>query len=234
MLSEGEFYHIYNRGVDKRKVFMSPAEYKRFLAYLYFLNDTESRRFEYALRTERIWEAEPPKKKLVAIGAYCLMPNHFHLYATPLVEGGISKFMQRLQTAYTMYFNLAHDRSGVLFQGAFKSEHISRDQHARYLFSYIHLNPAKLKEPKWKEVGARDLRALSEYVRLYPYSSIGEYIERKHVVTDPSWFPEFLTTMKDIDEHIDVWLASRPFWEAEPHKSGTGSRVEVRTRKAGI
>lgn len=204
--SEGEFYHLYNRGVDKRKVFTSPIEYKRFIAYLYFLNDVENRRFDYVLKTNQMWKAKPPKKQLVAIGAYCLIPNHFHLYVTPLVENGISKFMQRLQTAYTMYFNQSHDRTGALFQGTFKAEHVARDQYAKYLFSYIHLNPAKLKEPKWKEVGARNLRGLRDYIRSYPYSSMGEYVARKHVITNPQLFPGFLTTVRDVDEHIDTWL----------------------------
>ena len=214
-LSEGEFYHLYNRGVDKRRVFTSSEEYARFIASLYLMNDVRGADYSHTWRSAgglaSILEAKPPTsfKRLVAIGAYCLMPNHFHLYVTPLVEDGISKFMQRLQTAYTMYFNQKHDRSGSLFQGTFKAEHVARDEYAQYLFSYIHLNPAKLKEPKWKEVGVRNLRGLRDYLRSYPYSSMGEYVERKHVITNPGQFPEFLATVRDIDDHIDAWLEVR-------------------------
>jgi putative transposase len=209
IFAEGEFYHIYNRGVDKRRIFMSAAEYKRFLAYLYFLNDTERRRYEYSLKTDQIWEAEPPKSRLVAIGAYCLMPNHFHLYLTPLVEGGISKFMQRVLTAYTMFFNEKHERSGVLLQGAFKAQHVSDDVYARYLFSYIHLNPAKLRDSKWKEKGMRDLRSMHRFLSEYPYSSLQEYSTGSHKITKPQYFPAYLTSHKEIVDHVSDWLLTR-------------------------
>lgn len=210
IFSTGEFYHLYNRGVDKRTTFTSQAEYQRFLAYLYLLNTKDSVRaadlftgksFKEVLDMER---GEP----LVAIGAYCLMPNHFHIYATPLVDGGVSKFMQRLQTAYTMYFNEKHKRSGSLFQGTFKAEHVEKDQYAKYLLSYIHLNPAKIKDKSWKTFGVQDFKEVREFVRNYPYSSIGEYISGSHLITNPAPFPRYFSTAKDIDAHIDFWLSS--------------------------
>jgi putative transposase len=219
VFSEGEFYHLYNRGVDKRTIFTSRGEYRRFLAYLYFLNDTDTTlRADVALRQQlpasfTQWKAKP-STPLVAIGAFCLMPNHFHLYVTPLVEGGISKFMQRLQTAYTMYFNEKHDRSGALFQGTFKATHIDNDVYARYLFSYIHLNPAKIADPLWKEQGARDLKKLREFVRAYSYSSLPEYLAGKHEITDPSKFPDYFSQKMDLDDHIDTWLELREKWKA--------------------
>jgi len=209
--SEGEYYHLYNRGVDKRKIFMSAAEYKRFQNYLLLMNDVERMRVTDLLRSH---EAKPREKSdggnpLVAIGAYCLMPNHFHLYVTPLAKDGISKFMQRVQTAYTMYFNEKHERSGALLQGTFKAEHVAHDTYAKYLFSYIHLNPAKLVDPEWKEFGARDFKKVREYVRKYPYSSFAEYLEKRHAITDPSKFPEYFSTQRDVDDHIDQWLETK-------------------------
>jgi putative transposase len=208
--AEGEFYHLYNRGVDKRVVFTTAEEYRRFIAYLFLLNDTEVIRVDAVLKSSNgpDWKAKP-SNPLVALGAYCLMPNHFHLYATPLVDGGVSKFMQRLQTAYTMYFNQKHERSGALFQGTFKARDVNSDAYARYLFSYIHLNPAKITEPKWQEFGSRELRKLSTFARMYPYSSLREYLGAEHIITDPSKFPEYLRSRKDVDEHIDEWLRLR-------------------------
>jgi putative transposase len=208
---EGEFYHLYNRGVDKRVVFTTHADYKRFLAYLFILNDARPVRAGSLLRSN--WK--PPEEKsgerdpLVALGAFCLMPNHFHLYVTPLQEGGISKFMQRLQTAYTMYFNEKNERSGALFQGTFKAEHVGRDAYAKYLFSYIHLNPAKIKDPAWKERGPRDLNKLAEFIQEYPYSSLSEYITERHSITDPSKFPNYLSNINEVEEHIHTWLQFR-------------------------
>ncbi len=202
----GEYYHIYNRGVDKRIVFTREADYQRFLAYLFLLNDTENKRIEYIFRSGKsVWEAKP-RKLLVAIGAYCLMPNHFHLYLTPLVEDGISKFMQRVQTAYTMYFNKKYNRSGALLQGTFKAEHVAKDEYAKYLFSYIHLNPAKLKDKRWKEKGAKELRGLKKYLEEYPYSSLHEYIQKDHQITSPKEFPDYFASVKELDEHVSFWL----------------------------
>ncbi|MDE2079071.1 MAG: transposase [Patescibacteria group bacterium] len=229
-LNEGEYYHIYNRGVDKRVVFTKPQEYRRFMRALVLLNDIRVVKLSRHLAKSFPGEVKPlpeihrrgkgrPEKELlagtqrreplVAIGAFCLMPNHFHLYLTPLVDNGISKFMQRLQTSYTMYFNEVHERSGALFQGTFKAEHVDRDAYAKYLFSYIHLNPAKLVDSKWKEFGARDFRNVREYVRTYQYSSLPEYLGKKHIVTDPSKFPQYFSSLRDIDAHIDTWLANK-------------------------
>lgn len=214
--AEGEFYHIYNRGVDKRVVFMSRDEYRRFMAYLFLLNDVGNRRTDNFLRkdwTPDLSSRDDTRVPLVAIGAFCLMPNHFHLYMTPVQDGGVSKFMQRLQTAYTMYFNEKYNRSGALFQGTFKAKHVDRDGYARYLFSYIHLNSAKIKDPSWRERGPKDFKTLRQYVASYPYSSLSTYISGKHTITNPSKFPEHLSRMTDVDEHIDTWLQYRDYEE---------------------
>jgi|SRR6185437_16008703 len=210
-LIEGEYYHLYNRGVDKRRVFTNPTEYSRFLAYAYMLNTTEhispSDFFRYH-HTEDVF-AMGRSNPLVAIGAFCLMPNHFHLYVTPLVEGGISKFMQRLETAYTKYFNEKHVRTGSLFGGTFKSEHIKNENHAKYLFSYIHLNPAKLKDKNWKMHKSKEWKPLQDFVETYRYSSYQEYTCSQHVITDPSFFPAYLRSKKDIKSHLRDWLQNR-------------------------
>ena len=206
--AEGEYYHLYNRGVDKRVIFSDPQEYKRFLAYLYILNDSERIRATELIESRGLSDVflEERGSRFVAIGAFCLMPNHFHIYVTPLVKDGVSKFMHRVQTAYTMFFNKKHERSGSLFSGTFKAQHVDRDAYARYLFSYIHLNPAKLADPQWRERGPRDLRKIMTSVREYPYSSLREYISGEHVLTDPKKFPGYLARMSDVDEHVDTWL----------------------------
>lgn len=214
--AEGEFYHLYNRGVDKRTVFSSSTDYKRFLAYLIAVNSRVTEPIRYSVATKDLQGlaletagSGSMRQPLVAVGAYCLMPNHFHLYVTQLADGGISKFMQRLQTAYTMYFNQKHERSGSLFQGTFKAEHVDNDAYAKYLFSYIHLNPAKLKDPKWKERGRGQVKHLADHVREYPYSSLREYISRQHVITNPESFPAYISNTRELNDHIDYWLRFR-------------------------
>lgn len=152
--AQNEYYHLYNRGSDKRKIFNDNNDYWRFMSLLYLANNTDPIHFQNQNKTfKELLEIETGGNRLVDIGAYCLMPNHFHILVRAIDDTGVSKFMQKLQTAYTMYFNRKHDRSGVLFQGKFKARHAMTDYHLKYLHSYIHLNPVKLIEPKWKETG---------------------------------------------------------------------------------
>jgi putative transposase len=210
---KGEYYHVYNRGVEKRIIFTSNTDYKRFTLLLHVLNTKENLKVRDLLRKNSFEDLLKIKNKnpLVAIGAYCLMPNHFHLLLTPLIEKGISKFMLKLQTAYSMYFNIKNDRSGAFFQGVFKSEHIENDNHLRYLYSYIHLNPAKLRDKSWKERGAKDFNSLKEFVLSFKYSSMGEYIKNDYVIVSPAAFPEYKKLYKTEKEYfenmIDDWLS---------------------------
>lgn len=209
--AEGEFYHLYNRGVDRRNIFSSTSDYKRFMALLYLANSSVDVRIGNILRDSRyedvfLLERSEP---LVAIGAFCLMPNHFHLLATPLTDEGISKFMLKLQTGYSMYFNIKNDRNGSLFQGPFKSEHAHDDAYLKYLFSYIHLNPAKLKEINWKEK-IQERASLIQFVDEYPYSSLREYAQGKPIITNPQPFPDYLSSPKEVKKHITDWLEIDP------------------------
>ena len=205
---EGEFYHLYNRGVEKRAVFTSTNDYKRFLMLLYLANSEHDIRMSNILKSnayEEVFLLERGKS-LVALGAFCLMPNHFHILTTPLVRGGVSRYMLKVQTVYSMYFNTKNKRSGSLFQGPFKSVLATSDQQLEYLFAYIHLNPAKLKDPQWKTRKKMESRTLSTFVESYPYSSYGAYLSGQHIVTDPSKFPDYFTSKEKVRTHITDWL----------------------------
>lgn len=139
------FHHVYNRGTEKRDIFMSDDDYQLFLKYLYLLNDRDIESPAKLIRSQgEDAEKEIDHKPLVAIVSYCLMPNHFHLLLHELFEGGISKFMQRLGTAYTMYFNDKYKHSGGLFQGTFKSKLITDEEYLLKIIDYIHLNPCDM------------------------------------------------------------------------------------------
>ncbi|MFA4975574.1 MAG: transposase [Candidatus Paceibacterota bacterium] len=188
---QDEFYHIYNRGVEKRIIFQNTSDYKRFMALLYLANSdqiVEFRNNSYGNSLDEIFK-QNRGEQLVAIGAYCLMPNHFHLLLTPLVDGGISKFMLKLQTGYSMYFNKKNERVGALFQGVFKSEHINDDRYLQYLYAYIHLNPAKLKNSNWKTQSRSFLNQLKKFIVEYPYSSLQEYLSLGYKIINPKLFP---------------------------------------------
>ena len=139
------FHHVYNRGTDKRIIFNNIEDYKFFIGYLNILNDTGITNSHVPERIKNKKDSyRPALERLVNIIAFCLMPNHFHLLLQERVKGGISKFMQRLGTGYTMYFNDKNDRTGALFQGRFKSKFVDSELYLLKVIDYIHLNPKNL------------------------------------------------------------------------------------------
>lgn len=137
------------------------------------------------------------------------MPNHFHLLVTPLVEGGVAKFMSKLSTGYSMYFNKKYERSGSLFEGCFKAKHADSDEYLKYLFSYIHLNPTKLQQSDWKERGIIDEDATFDFVKEYRYSSLPEYLGEKRLagsILKRAPFPEYFSNEQAIKSEIFSWL----------------------------
>ncbi len=164
--SIGYFYHIYNRGVDKRDIFMEDGDYIRFLRILSVFNNMERCRSSYR---------GPSSQKLVGVLCYCLMPNHFHLILTPLVENGIQKFMRKVGTGYAMYFNEKYKRTGSLFENRYKAILIDSDSYFLHLTRYIHLNPVKLLYPDWKERKVK-WGKLEKFLKDYRWSSLPFYL----------------------------------------------------------
>lgn len=207
-----EYYHLYNRGTDKRKIFTSINEYSRFSVLLYLCNsNTKVDIGDYlrqGLTLSEIFDTEKGKN-LVSIGSYCLMPNHFHLLVREKEEGGISLFMQKLQTAYTMYFNKKHERSGSLFQGTFKAQHLNKDIYLKYIFAYINLNPIELIDSGWKENGIKNLHRSEKYLNEYKSSSYLDLVgtnRNENKIIDLSAFPEYFNSHSGFKDFIREWL----------------------------
>lgn len=208
-----EFYHVYNRGTDKRTIFIDEADYRRFIELLFLSNS------EYLVKvrdirraTKSIFEFDRGKQ-LVAISTYCLMPNHFHILLTPLVDNGISIFMGKLCTSYSMYFNKRYDRTGSLFQGTFKSQHIDSDEYFKYLFSYIHLNPVKLIQTNWKEEGIANVALALQYLDTYAYSSFLDFcdvVREEGSILDPQVFPDYFPKKDSFRKEILEWITFDP------------------------
>lgn len=149
---------------------------------------------------------------LVDIGAYCLMPNHFHILVREKIEKGTSLFMQKLLTAYSMYFNTKYKRSGSLYEGPFRATHVNNDEYLKYLFAYIHLNPIKIIDPQWKEYGISNLPAAKQYLNEYSYSSYNDYMkdEREEgVVLNREAFPGYFRSFSEFEQFVDEWLMFR-------------------------
>lgn len=206
IFAEDEYYHLYNRGVEKRKIFLDERDYQRFIKLLYVANNEAS--FVYR-DIERKSLSDIPRTPLVALGAYVLMPNHFHLLVKEIKEGGISMFMEKLLTGYASYFNKRHKRVGALFQGTFQAEHLDTDRYLKYIYSYIHLNPIKLIDSEWKENGVRDKRRAKEFLASFTYSSYfdlyGHEREEKLILSREQ-FPDYFSEKSDFSAHIEDWL----------------------------
>lgn len=142
--AEGEFYHIYNRGVDKRTIFPEIEDINRFFEGMNLFNNTRSigslerkvRRHSVSTRSEEISE----KARLVKFVAYCLNSNHFHFILKQIAEKGIERFMHKLGMGHSKYINTKYKRSGALFQGSFKAIHIDSNEYLLHVSAYINLN----------------------------------------------------------------------------------------------
>src|SRR3989344_881698 len=169
-------YHIYNRGVEKRNIFIEIKDYKRFISNLKefntikpVLNHGRNIKTHRPLIEVRLQSGDL-KKTLVEIIAFCLMPNHFHLMIRQKTKQGITEFMRKLGTGYTNYFNLKNQRVGSLFQGKFKAILLDKEKHFIHLPHYIHTNPLDLILNKDMNVNRM------EFLKKYQWSSLPDYL----------------------------------------------------------
>jgi len=213
ILEIGCSYHIFNRGTNKQEIFHDEKDYYRFIHYLYVCNDTASME---KVEADTIIGGPTSgnshiRERLVDIVCFAMMPNNFHLMLNQKKEKGISKFMQKLCTGYTMYYNNRYKRTGVLFQGKYKSIPILDEQYLPTLVRYIHLNPLELKFFKTKSE-----EDLISYLKDYKWSSCPDYLGQQN-------FPSVLSTdlfadiFEDYDEHQEFLLenASDELLEAD-------------------
>jgi len=159
------FYHIYNRGVEKRDIFLDPQDYKVFISYLAnYLSPPDLQGQTLKVSPSRLLKNYYETIKLTC---YCLMPNHFHLLLQQAQLYTIAEFMKSISTKYTVFFNRKYKRVGGLFQGRYKAVKVQSDEQLIYLTKYIHLNPSDLQPSR------SDLEVAN-----YPYSSVGNYLHK--------------------------------------------------------
>ena len=124
-------------------------------------------------------------------------------------EKGISLFMHKLLTAYSMYFNTRYERKGTLFDGAFKAKHLDNDVYLKYQFSYIHLNPIGIIDSGWKSKKLKSKLAAKKFIETYPYSSYLDYCGKERqlaAILDRKKFPDYFETNTEIGAMTDDWL----------------------------
>lgn len=172
-----EYYHIYNRGNNKQTIFLENRDWARFLFLILYLqspvNFPQIGRFisnyfkyqDFKIRREQNKIKEIIKNRYVELIAFALMPNHFHIAVKENQEKGLSRYMQKIQNAYTKYFNVKYEKFGHLFQGPFRAVHIKSNEQLLYLSTYIHRNPKEMSQWANRE-------------HLYPWSSYQDYISK--------------------------------------------------------
>jgi len=214
---KGEFYHIYSRGNSKQKIFLDDYDRARFTHLLYLCNSISSINYRDDVVRAGINPFDYKRDSvLVSMGAWVLMDNHFHLYLaiTPRSDLGeeknaITEFIRKLLTSYAQYFNTKYKRTGGLFEGKFKATHINNDPQAKYNFSYIHLNPIKLIDSKWRANGIKDLKKAIKFLENYKWSSYLDYkgvIRPENKILDRENFLDYFQNIKDFDSEIMEWL----------------------------
>jgi len=207
-LANEEIYHVYNRGVDKRAIFMNRSDVERFLQSMLAFNSRQPIGSLRQLKENRGKNSGPTavnNDPLVEIICYCLNPNHFHLILRQVADGGISEYMKRLSGGYTWYFNKKHKRSGSLFQGKFKSSFVGNNEYLLHVSVYVNLNfrvhrysgrAAELVRSSWdeymgnareefcqKEIILGQFRNVQEYEH-FAEQSLKGMVERKQLAKD--------------------------------------------------
>ena len=173
IFTKGEYYHIYNRGVEKRDIFLDDHDRWRFMTLLISMQgdhnipqisrivpDVKHLGFDKEIFRKIL------KKQGIVLSAFCLMSNHFHLLLSEIHDHGISNYMMKIGNAYTKYFNAKYSRSGHLFGGAFQAVHVDTNEYLNHVSAYIHLNPHSMAKWKGKEAA-------------YHWSSFQDYNENR-------------------------------------------------------
>ena len=203
------YVHVYNRGAKRMPIFRQENDLLRLVYNLFYLNNQERAPEQWSrdlLRRNALQKLEWPEEwgsrnPLVSILAFSIMSNHFHLFLKPLVEGGVSQFVQRVCMSYSKYINEKYDESGSLFQGPFKSRLITEDFQFQYLAAYIMVkNPFEL-YPGGLETAIRRFDDAFLYSSSSPLNSLGEYMgTRENSIVTKDLLGDLFTTTNSFKE----------------------------------
>lgn len=205
-LVNGEYYHLFNRGSDKRDIFLQPRDYKRFQQTFYYYHFSGRKpKFSQFTKSELITIPFKQDQKLVEIISYCLMPNHFHFLVKQLQDNGISIFISQLSNSFTKYFNIKYKRVGPLLQGAFKAVLIESDEQLIHVSRYIHLNPVVSK--------------LTNNIDSYKWSSYPEYLQDYNGICNKKVILDFYPSIEKFREFIESQIEYGATLEILKHRT---------------
>jgi len=216
-----EIIHIINRGVDKRDIFKDDEDRFRFIHDLFEFNDINNVQNNfYAFKGIKNNDIRyryigannanrKTRKLIVNLHAFCLMQNHYHLLASPLVGSGLPLFMQKLNGGYSRYFNRKHKRRGSLFESRYKAIKVINESHFIHLPFYVHLNPLDYSYPTWRERQLENPRSAFDKLLKYRWSSHLDYLGIKNFpsLTQREFFNEFFGGPAEYKKSIYDWLS---------------------------
>lgn len=209
--ANGEFFHSYNRGVDKRIIFIDEYDVRRFFQSMVEFNTLDPVGSLYENSFRQLGGPTPKsEERLVNIVAYCLNPNHFHLILEQVTDGGISEFMKRLSGGYTGYFNNKYERMGSLFQGKFKVVHIDSNEYLLHVSAYVNLND------RVHQLGGRTPKLVESMSSWREYTDKGiKGVCKKEII---------LGQFRNVDEYKEFALSSlESIMERKEELKGIGS-----------
>lgn len=210
-----ELLHIMNRGVDKRNIFIDNQDYFRFIHDMFEFNNEDSVVSNFYFFNNKSHDVgrreiikQKPRKLLVDILAFCLMPNHYHLLLSPKIQDGTSLFMKKINGGYAKYFNTKYKRDGALFQGKYKRVLIKNEAHFIHLPYYIHLNPLDLVAPEWRERKLKDFKRAIEFLNKYRWSSHLDYSNNKNFpsIINQEFLLDFFDGHNGYKKGVEKWL----------------------------
>ena len=207
-----EFYHIVNRGVEQRNIFLDEEDRLRFVNSLLVFNDRKPafwslRGFWNTRNPNSLLREYKPKESLVEIHTFTLMNNHFHLLLRQLTNSGISDFMRKIG-GYAYYFNKKYQRIGSLFQGRFKALLIKDENQLKNTFVYIHTNPVEIIENNWKKFEVKDPESAIKFIEAYRWSSYPDYLTAGNFsnLLIKNFFLKLFDGKENCKQEIDAWI----------------------------
>lgn len=204
-----DIFHILNRGVDKRKVFVTNRDYLRFANNLNGFNTTKNVRSYSERCNKNVDVARLHNDELVDVLCWSLMPNHPHILVQEKDDSSAGKFSRKVFDGYTKYFNEINDRSGVLFQGRSKIIPIQKDGHFLLIPFYIMANPLDLFQSDWREKGVRKPQKAFEFLIDYRWSSLQDLIGKDNfpdIVNKKLFYELYDTNEKEFKKEFTEWL----------------------------
>lgn len=199
IFSNDHWYHIFNRGIEGRPLFLTNKDYQRFISILSFYQYSDiPLRYSYfaqlapAFQTVMHERIKTHPKRIIA-SAYCLMPNHFHLLLRQHMDDGISRYVADICNSYSKYFNTKNDRIGTLFQSVFKAVHIDTEEQLLHVNRYIHINPYVSSLCRFSEVFQYSWSSL----RFYIEDKQNDFVNKEFVLDNFSGKQSYRTFIED-------------------------------------